>query len=112
MKALMGAVLAALAWPAFAAPDPAVLPYKLPAQIAWQGDPTKGPQYYPVWGDPHDPGPYAILLRWGPHVMSPPHIEGRERIITVLSGTFWVGTGDSGDPKAMMAMPAGSVLTY
>mgnify|MGYP001601170617 CR=1 FL=1 len=114
MKAiLLGAFAAALACSvAHAAPDPAVLAYKLPDQIAWQGDPVKGPQTYVLWGDPTKPGPYAILVKWPSHRMSRPHTHPNARYITVLSGTWWVGTGQTYAPETTTPMPAGSVVTH
>jgi hypothetical protein len=110
---LLGAVGAALACGvAHAAPDPAVLAYKLPDQIAWQGDPVKGPQTYVVWGDPTKPGPYAMLVRWPPHQMSRPHTHPNARYITVLSGAWWVGTGQTYAPETTTPVPAGSVVTH
>ena len=110
---LLGAVAAVLACGvANATPDPAVLAYKLPDQIAWQGDPVKGPQTYVLWGDPTKPGPYAMLVRWPPHQMSRPHTHPNARYITVLSGVWWVGTGQAYAPETTTPMPAGSVVTH
>jgi hypothetical protein len=104
--------LAALAAPAWAQPDPKVLSYKLPDQIAWQGDPVKGPLTYALWGDPTQPGPYAILVKWPPHQMSRPHTHPNDRHVYVISGTWWVGTGQTFAPDTTTPIPAGSVVTH
>jgi quercetin dioxygenase-like cupin family protein len=104
--------LAALAAPAGAQPDPKVLSYKLPDQIAWQGDPVKGPLTYALWGDPTKPGPYAILVKWPPHQMSRPHTHPYDRHVYVISGTWWVGTGQTFAPETTTPIPAGSVVTH
>ncbi|WP_372783682.1 cupin domain-containing protein [Phenylobacterium sp.] len=93
-------------------PDPAVLAYRLPDQIAWQGDPKAGPLSYVLWGDPGKPGPYAILVKWPPHQMSRPHTHPNERRVTVISGTWWVGTGKTFAPETTTPIPAGSVVTH
>ena len=93
-------------------PDPAVLAYKLPAQIEWKGDPKAGPLSYVLWGDPTKPGPYAILVKWPPHQMSRPHTHPNARYITVISGTWWVGTGKTYAPETTTPVPAGSVVTH
>ncbi len=93
-------------------PDPAALAYKLPAQIEWKGDPKAGPLSYVLWGDPTRPGPYAILVKWPPHQMSRPHTHPNARYITVISGTWWVGTGKTYAPEATTPVPAGSVVTH
>ncbi len=93
-------------------PDPAVLRAMLPGDIAWQGDGTDGPQVHVLWGDPAKPGPYALLARWLPHRMSRPHTHPHDRIVTVISGTWWLGTGQVFDPAATTPVPAGTVVTH
>jgi hypothetical protein len=112
--ALMAALACAIALgaPARAAPDPKVLAYKLPDQIAWKGDPVKGPLTYALWGDPDKPGPYAILVKWPPHQMSQPHTHPYDRHVYVISGTWWVGTGQTFAPDTTTPIPAGSVVTH
>ncbi|THD63142.1 MAG: hypothetical protein E8A12_09015 [Phenylobacterium sp.] len=106
------AAITTLAAPASAQPDPKALAYKLPDQIAWQGDPVKGPLTYALWGDPAKPGPYAILVKWPPHQMSRPHTHPNDRHVYVISGTWWVGTGQTFSPDTTMPIPAGSVVTH
>ncbi|MFL5296798.1 MAG: cupin domain-containing protein [Phenylobacterium sp.] len=97
---------------ALAEPDPAVLAYKLPGQIAWRGDPVKGPLTYPLWGDPTRPGPYAILVKWPAHQMSRPHTHPNARYIYVITGVWWVGTGETFAPETTTPIPAGSFVTH
>jgi hypothetical protein len=118
MKALLIGVLTAAtmlggaAAAAPAQPDPAALAYKLPDKIAWQGDARFGSLIYPLWGDATKPGPYAILVKWLPHKMSQPHQHPNARYITVISGTWWVGTGKTYSPETTFPIPAGSVVTH
>jgi len=114
MKAALTVVLAAasLAGAACAAPDPAVLAYKLPDQIAWKGDPKEGPLSVVLWGDPTKPGPYAILAKWPAGKMSRPHTHPNARYVTVVSGTWWVGTGQTFSPETTTPIPAGSTVTH
>ena len=42
---------------------------------------------------------------------SPPHAHLEDRVVTVLSGTFYVGNGDVFDEGKLHALPAGSVYT-
>ena len=44
--------------------------------------------------------------------MSHPHFHPNDRYITVLSGTWWVGTGKKFDPDSTVPLPAGSVVTH
>jgi quercetin dioxygenase-like cupin family protein len=91
--------------------NPSALAYKLPDQIPWQG-PADGPQQATLLGDPSKPGLYIQLVKWTPHHMSHPHFHPNDRYITVLSGTWWVGTGTKFDPDQTVPMPAGSFVTH
>ncbi len=113
----IGALAAALALSSLtpaarAAPDPAALASIAPDKIAWVGDAKTGPLTYTLWGDPTKPGPYAILVRWPPHQMSRPHTHPNDRHITVIGGTWWVGTGPTYSPETTTPLPAGTVVTH
>jgi quercetin dioxygenase-like cupin family protein len=94
--------------------NPAAVAYKLPDQIAWSKDDGRGAQTAVMVGDPSKPGFYAVLTKWlkGNH-FSHPHFHPNDRYITVLSGTWWVGTGPKFDPDhGTVPMPAGSFVTH
>lgn len=102
---------AVLLIPAKADLNPAALAYKLPSQIEWKDTPL-GAKEAVMRGDPSKPGPYIVLIKWGPHQMSRPHFHPNDRFITVISGTWWVGTGSKFDPESTVPMPAGSFVTH
>ena len=58
------------------------------------------------------PGLYVILVKWTPHHMSRPHFHPNDRYVTVISGTWWVGTGSKYDPDSTVPIPAGSFVTH
>ena len=89
--------------------DPAAITYKLPNQITWTGKEGVA-QTATLVGDPTKPGLYIQLVKWFPHNMSHPHFHPNDRYITVLSGTWWVGTGTKFDPDATVPMPPGSYV--
>jgi len=91
--------------------DPKVLAYELPDQIQWKDDPT-GAKMAVLHGDPSKPGLYIVLVKWTPHHMSHPHWHPNDRFITVISGTWWVGTGPKFDPDRTVPMPAGTFVTH
>jgi hypothetical protein len=91
--------------------DPKVLAYKLPEQIAWKDDPM-GAKMAVMAGDPSKPGLYIVLMKWTPNHMSHPHWHPNDRFITVISGTWWVGTGAKFDPDKTVPLPAGSFVTH
>ena len=113
-------VLAALAMGIFlmlgsdAAADlnPSAVVVKLPGNIQWSGSPTSAAQSAVLVGDPSKPGLYIQLTKWHPHNMSRPHFHPNDRYITVISGTWWVGTGHKFDPDHTVPMPAGTFVTH
>jgi hypothetical protein len=100
----------------FAAPtsadlNPAALSYKLPNQINWVEE-SNGALQAVLKGDPSKPGLYIILVRWKAHRMSHPHFHPNDRYVTVISGTWWVGTGTKFDPNSTVPLPAGTYVTH
>src|SRR5262249_49616444 len=65
-----------------------------------------------VYGDPSKPGWYIVLTKWSAGHMSRPHSHPNDRFITVISGTWWCGTGPTYDPDSTFPIPAGSVVTH
>src|ERR1700722_13981439 len=91
--------------------NPAALVYQLPNQIVWNDDPA-GAKIAVRLGGPSKPGLYIVLVRWTAHHMSRPHWHPHDRFITVVSGTWWVGTGTKFDPDKTVPLPAGSFVTH
>ena len=91
--------------------NPAAIAYKLPNQIEWKETPL-GAKIALMRGDPGKSGPYIVLVKWTPQHMSRPHFHLNDRFITVISGTWWVGTGSKFDPDTTVPMPAGSFVTH
>src|SRR3979409_1397802 len=94
-----------------AGPDPKVLAFTLPDKIQWTGEKTRQ-QNAILYGDPTKPGLYIVLTKWMPGNMSRPHFHPNDRFITVISGTWWVGTGPKYDPASTTPIPAGSFVTH
>src|ERR1700730_9202876 len=65
-----------------------------------------------LFGDPSKPGPYVVRLKWLPGNMSRPHFHPNDRFFVVLSGTWWMGSGDTFDPDSTVAAPAGSYVIH
>jgi hypothetical protein len=91
--------------------NPAYVAFKRPDQIQWT-DTAGGASIAIIQGDPNKEGAlYIELLKWHPGHMSRPHWHPNDRYITVLSGTWWVGTGTKYDPDSTIPMPPGSFVT-
>ena len=71
---------------------------------------ANGAETATVAGDPNKPGIYVQLIKWPPGVGSRPHFHNQDRNITVISGTWYKGTGTKYDPDSMVAMPAGTFI--
>ena len=91
--------------------NPSALIYKSPNQIPWVDSPNGSSQAV-LRGDPEKPGPYIVLTKWHAGHMSRPHFHPNDRFITVISGTWWVGTGTKYDPASTVPMPPGSFVTH
>ena len=93
--------------------NPAAVVYKLPDQIKCSEPDARGVQNAVLVGDPSKPGFYAVMTKWlkGNH-FSRPHFHPNDRYITVLQGTWWVGSGPKFDPANTTPMPAGSFVTH
>ena len=88
-----------------------------PDQIKWSPGPAglpAGAMMCVLVGDPSKPGLYVVLTKWlaGNH-FSRPHFHPNDRFITVIKGTWWVGSGPNFDPaNSTVPLPAGSVVTH
>jgi len=91
--------------------NPAAVIYQLPDQIKWK-DTGSGAMNAVLTGDPNKPGFYAVMVKWLPGNFSRPHFHPNDRFITVLKGTWWVGTGTKFDISQTVPMPAGSFVTH
>lgn len=91
--------------------DPKAIAIKLPEQINWVANPS-GSESAVLVGDPNQPGLYVVLNKWKAHHTSKPHSHPNDRFITVISGTWWVGTGSEYKPDELKPVPAGSFVTH
>ena len=93
--------------------NPAAVTFKLPDQIQWSPPSAAGAQNVTLVGDPSKEGLYVQMVKWlARNHFSHPHFHPHDRFITVLKGTWWVGTGTKFDPGGTVAMPAGTFVTH
>lgn len=93
--------------------DPAIATYILPKDIPWKPNAANTNHQAVLYGDPNKPGDfYIVRVKWLAGNMSRPHFHKNDRLIVVISGTWWVGTGDKFDPDNTVPMPAGTYVTH
>jgi hypothetical protein len=85
--------------------NPAAIKYVPPDKIEWKQT-SPGARQAILAGDPSKPGLYVVMVNWLPGNMSRPHF------ITVLKGTWWMGTGTTFDPASTVPVPAGTFVTH
>ena len=92
--------------------DPAAVQFQTPAEIKWVRNAAGTNESAILFGDPAKPGPYVMRLRWLPGNMSRPHFHPNDRFFVVVSGTWWMGTGEKFDPDSTVPAPAGSYVIH
>lgn len=82
----------------------------LPDSLRWAGSPNS-PAVKTTWvlGTEKKPGPYVFRVRLAANGRIPPHTHPDERNSTVLSGTIYVGFGETFDENKVVAVPTGAV---
>ncbi|MGH9888995.1 MAG: cupin domain-containing protein [bacterium] len=81
-----------------------------PAEFKWGPGPAalpKGGEMVVLSGDPGKPAPFVLRARIPAGYKIPPHWHPTDEHITVLSGSFSFGMGDTFDPKALKTLTAG-----
>lgn len=92
--------------------DRSAVDFKTPAEIKWVRNATGTNEQAVLFGDPSKPGPYVVRLKWLPGHMSRPHFHPNDRFFVVISGTWWMGTGETFDPASTVPAPAGSYVIH
>ncbi|MFM9882955.1 MAG: cupin domain-containing protein [Burkholderiales bacterium] len=92
--------------------DRAAVDFTTPENIRWVKNPTGTNAQAILFGDPAKPGPYVARIKWFPGNMSRPHFHQNDRFFAVISGTWWMGTGEKFDPESTVPAPAGSYVIH
>lgn len=81
-----------------------------PMELKWGEAPPvlqKGAQLAVVSGDPGSAGPYTIRLKLPAGYKIAPHWHPTDENVTVISGTFSLGMGETFDQKSLKTLPVG-----
>ena len=112
-RAVTTMLLAASGWTVQAATlDPAAVQLTPANEIKWVRNAAGTNETAVLHGDPNKPGPYVVRLKWLPGNMSRPHFHPNDRYFIVISGTWWMGTGEKFDPDNTVPAPAGSYVVH
>lgn len=71
----------------------------------------KGAKVALLHGDPSKPGLFVMRAKLPANYKIPAHWHPAEEILTILTGTFYLGHGDKLDTKEGKAHPAGSFIS-
>jgi len=85
-----------------------------PSEMAWV---SQGPLAAPgmeqlnLVGDPTKPGPYTLRLKFSKGFRIEPHSHPDSREVTIVSGVYATGYGETFDMAKLKILPAGSFYT-
>jgi quercetin dioxygenase-like cupin family protein len=84
----------------------------LPNDLKWADVPSlpPGAKIAVIKGSMSQPGPFTIRLKFPANYQIPPHSHPAIERVTVLSGTFNMGSGDTLDRAKTHALPAGGIV--
>ena len=82
-----------------------------PDEIDWVVSET-GPDRATIAGDPTKEGFYVIRVRFAPGTYSTPHYHPNDRHVTVISGVWYTGTGDTVDWNKAVPLYPGSYMLH
>jgi hypothetical protein len=85
----------------------------LPGDIqwtAWTGLPPHIGEMASLFGGLNESGPYVVFMKWYPGYMSAPHTYATDRLSVVISGTWWVNSGEDFTPEDCAPVPAGGFV--
>ena len=118
MKRTLCAVALALAGGAFTLPVSAADEHHkilMPQDVKWSPGPAsipKGAEVSVLFGDPSKEGLFAMRLKMPKGYQIAPHSHPKPEVVTVISGTFRIGMGETADPSKAQALPAGGFFAF
>ncbi len=83
-----------------------------PDKMVWKPNPRNPTQEASdLIGDSTKAGPYVQRVKYPPNNKVPPHTHPEDRTYTVISGTWYIGWGETYDPAKMIPVGPGSFYT-
>ena len=93
--------------------DPAMTQVVQAGEIPWKqlyNFPDGTAEQATMQGEVGEPGQYFVLIRWHPGYMSAPHFYETDRLCIVLSGTWWVASGEDFAPESTVPVADGGFV--
>jgi quercetin dioxygenase-like cupin family protein len=84
-------------------------------EVTWAPGPASippGSEAAVLYGDPGKEGLFALRVKLPASYAIAPHSHPKPEVVTVISGTFKLGTGDTADESQTVALPAGSFFAF
>jgi quercetin dioxygenase-like cupin family protein len=101
-----------LPWVGFAAHAQSAISSTTPGDIKYQPIPfAPGAEFAYLASDGSKPENYSLRVHLKPGAKIPPHTHPDTRMIVVLSGELFAGSGAKFDPDSGSLLPAGSFFT-
>ena len=94
-------------------PSPGVVALT-PVEMKWEGQgglAAAGMEQLNLVGNPNQPGPYTVRLKFPKGLKIAPHSHPDSREVTILSGLYATGYGEKFEPTNLKILPAGSFYT-
>ena len=82
-----------------------------PQDVQWGAAPPvlpPGAEAAVLFGDPGKEGLFALRVKFPAGYAIPPHTHPVDEVVTVVSGTFMLGMGETADQSATTPLAAGS----
>lgn len=73
---------------------------------------AEGAEYSVLYGNPGEDGVFAMRLRLPDGYRIAPHFHGQPEIVTVISGTFLIGSGEEANADDTTTLAPGGFFAY
>lgn len=86
-----------------------------PQEIKWSAAPPvipKGAEASLLYGDPSKAEPFVLRLKLPSNYHISPHTHPVAEVVTVISGTFKLGSGETAEKDKAQPLPAGSFFAF
>ncbi len=82
-------------------------------EVTWKAGPASllpGAEAAVLYGDPSAEGLFAMRLKLPAGYRISPHTHPKPEVVTVISGTFKLGAGETADPDDVKTLEAGALF--